>query len=128
MRFILQHSSFLSVNTAGTIDQWTYPGTTKYLTKLSEAPQDFGGKPLAEMPNLSGSIIGFDADNRNVVGQVFDRWYKCCHNPKCLAPKGSNKKNHRFDQAVLSIVATQAGIGGKMPSKGELGISVHGKL
>lgn len=40
---------------------------------------------------------------------IIDRWYKCAIIKECLAPRGSNKWNHRQDQTAFSIIVNLYG-------------------
>jgi hypothetical protein len=46
-----------------------------------------------------------------------NRWKECAVTKECIAPEGSNRKNHRQDQAVLSVLAHQSGIAKGMPTR-----------
>jgi hypothetical protein len=46
----------------------------------------------------------------NSIEKIISKWKKCALIKKCIAPKGSSRKNHRQDQAVLGVLAHQADI------------------
>lgn len=79
------------------------------------------------MPNLSGSIIGFDASNEVILDELFEPWRLCAWEKDCIAPEGADKTNHRFDQAALSIAGHMYGVP-MQPTKMDVMISVDGKL
>lgn len=55
---------------------------------------------------LSGGYIGIDC--KTDIGRNFIRdWVKACLNKDIIIPEGSDKSNHRQDQAVLSILYWQ---------------------
>jgi hypothetical protein len=36
-------------------------------------------------------------------------WYECALTRQCIAPDGSNRRNHRQDQAALTVLAYLSG-------------------
>lgn len=120
----MARDGFVSVYTTGTIKDWTHENTIAYMTNnMTETEVE----ELTFMPNLSGSIIGFDASNDEILDELFEPWRLCAWEKDCIAPEGADKTNHRFDQAALSIAGHKYGIP-MQPTKMDIGISVDGKL
>mmetsp|Transcript_2473 Transcript_2473/g.8900 ORF Transcript_2473/g.8900 Transcript_2473/m.8900 type:complete len:924 (+) Transcript_2473:571-3342(+) len=124
LRRRLTDNGFLSFQTAGTIRMWTHPGMLKVLKVMEEDRSD-DGIPLLDNPNLSGSLVGFDARSKDVMEQVFEPWVKCAQYPECIDPPGAGRSNHRYDQAALSVIAQRFG-SLDLPTKHALGISQMG--
>ena len=54
----------------------------------------------------NGAIVGFDM---RAYEQVVKPWAECALKRECIGPLGSNRGNHRQDQAVLTVLLYQAG-------------------
>ncbi|KAJ2962760.1 hypothetical protein NQZ79_g2162 [Umbelopsis isabellina] len=94
-------NGFWSPRSSATMDVWTHPGLFKY----------FGAKKkdYDEYINCNGAIIGFDTTNATVVDNIMVPWYKCGLDKNCIAPEGSDRSNHRQDQAALTFLAYRSG-------------------
>jgi hypothetical protein len=79
------------------IKDWTHPGTLRF---LNVAESDY------EKKNRNGAIVGFD-QRIKWASDLAHRWKQCALIKECIAPEGSSRKNHRQDQAVLSILYYQ---------------------
>jgi hypothetical protein len=92
---LVNSKCFYSPYSAGSIEDWTHPLTLKFL----KFPIG-----LLSRPNCNGAVIGFKLQCKNVQKLIYD-WNKCALNKSCIAPIGSSRKNHRQDQAVLSVIS-----------------------
>jgi hypothetical protein len=97
VRATLEKNGFYSPVSSGTVAQWTHPGTLAYL----RAPE-----ALRKRPNRNGAIVGFNPAQAGIIEMV-ECWKECALDPRCIAPAGSNRSNHRQDQSVLSVLAYQ---------------------
>ena len=79
--------------------RWTYKDTSDFLLKHNLIQHYYKYDP-----NASGTMIIIDWSNSNVVNKVVYPLYQCAFTQKCITPRGSNKDNHRQDQAVLSAL------------------------
>lgn len=97
IRRVLQAEGFYSPTSPGTIAQWTHPKTLEHL----------GADPcLLGRPNRNGAIVAFEPARAGIAGFV-ERWKEGALDESCIAPAGSDRSNHRQDQAVLSVLAYQ---------------------
>ena len=82
---------------AFTQKKFTYPATAHFLVNhhLIDRfyPDDLNG---------SGGHLIIDWSNKTVLNRVMIPYYQCAFTQKCISPRGSNMKNHRQDQAVIS--------------------------
>jgi hypothetical protein len=78
----------------GVLKLRTHPDTFRLL-KASEAVR-------AER-QVAGAFFGFDPDSP-LARSITREWAECCAREACLAPPGSDTDNHRFDQAILSVL------------------------
>lgn len=102
VRIILDGFGFYSPISDGDIKKWTHPNMLNYLNVAND---------LLRVRNLSACIVGFNYRNPKAI-EIARRWRECALIKDCIAPVGSNRSNHRQDQAGLSIIARQVGGGG----------------
>ena len=83
----------------GTLEQWTHPLTSG----------QFGfSKTALRRRNANGALVGFDlADARG--RELLTRWAFLAQVKDRIAPEGSNRSNHRQDQALLSCLLVESG-------------------
>lgn len=83
----------------GTLAQWTHPLTSAF----------FGfSEPELGLRNANGALVGFDlADARGQ--ELLNRWAVLAQVKDVIAPEGSNRSNHRQDQALLSCLLVASG-------------------
>ena len=102
---------------AGTVADWTHPGTLDYLgvrpqrnTSSAGDRRDAGAEERQRRRLLS-------ARNCNAAFLILFRaltytdlvlpWRACALDAACIAPEGSSRANHRQDQAALSVLVHQ---------------------
>ena len=100
IRKILNLTGFYSPYSEKKISSWTHPKTLKFLEASSK---------ILEKRNLNGACIAANY-NFSEVKEVIDKWKQCALMKECIAPEGSSRKNHRQDQATLSVIAYQGNI------------------
>ena len=98
----------------GDIAEWTHPETIEYMC-VSES--------LLKKPNLAGGCVAISYNSLEARELAY-YWKNCALKKECIAPEGSSRKNHRQDQAVLTILAHQLGLTEKMPPR-RLGFITH---
>ncbi|CAG8649852.1 1781_t:CDS:1, partial [Paraglomus occultum] len=88
-----------SPTSPGSFFEWTHSGIFAYY-----------GVPLPEefrhIRNCSGGVLVF---NTHTVSKLLGELLNCALNKDCIAPPGSNRKNHRQDQAVLTYLSAREG-------------------
>ena len=82
---------------SGTVERWTHPTTLSGLGVASD---------MLARPQLNAAIVGLMA-GRPGVDELAQRWKACALNRDCIAPPGSDRSNHRQDQAILTILIHQ---------------------
>lgn len=105
IRKIMNATGFYSPHSRGIISDWTHPKTLRFLKASIK---------LLSKRNLNGACVAVNYKYRDAKNTI-DRWKECALIKDCIAPVGSSRENHRQDQAVLSILAHQAGITKNMP-------------
>lgn len=106
LRKITKAIGMYSPRSSECISDWTHPKTIKFLNVF---------KDLYSKHNLNGACVAVYYHNPK-ARDLINQWKKCAMIRECIAPIGSNKKNHRQDQAVLSVLAHQSGITKNMPT------------
>lgn len=95
---LVKKEGFWSMRSSGNIMEYTYPTMIKRFNITDKE---------ATYPNCSGGLVGFAIRNKLAV-QLLENWYKCACELECIAPKGSNRNNHRQDQAILSVLVAKS--------------------
>lgn len=60
-------------------------------------------KSMLDNSNRNGAIIGFNL-NIDSVRDFIKEFARCALIKECIAPEGSNRRNHRQDQSILTIL------------------------
>lgn len=98
LSWISEHG-FASRASSGTVSQWTHEGTLRYLGVPTS-------DPMVNGQNCDGSAVGFSMGKYVELARP---WYECAVTRQCIAPEGSNRSNHRQDQAALTVLAALSG-------------------
>lgn len=111
-------AGYYSPYSSGTVRDWTHPKMLAYFG----LPGDW----MATARNLNGACVAFDLDSALGV-QLLDSWASAAQVEVCIAPQGSNRTNHRQDQALLTVLAYRAGrpVNAAASARKLLGFSIH---
>jgi hypothetical protein len=107
LRRITNTIGMYSPHSLGFISDWTHPKTLEFLNASCD---------LLHKPNLNGACVAVSYQHA-IARDLVTEWKKCALTRECIAPRGSSRKNHRQDQAVLSVLAHQSGITKNMPRR-----------
>jgi hypothetical protein len=102
IRALLRQRGFFSFNSRGTANEWTHPAMLSYFGLTADW--------AAGKRNLSGSCVAFHPRSLAAL-RLARRWRNGALVKKCIAPRGSNRSNHRQDQALLTVLAHLHGFG-----------------
>ncbi|KAH9558679.1 hypothetical protein CY35_06G020000 [Sphagnum magellanicum] len=91
-------NGFACCGSGDTVKDWTHPGELKYFQA------DF--QYLREQENCDASRAGFTVA---IYNDLIRPWYECSITRQCIAPDGSNRYNHRQDQAALTVLSVLTG-------------------
>lgn len=83
-----------------TIEDWTHEKTLAYL----DVPKKF-----YSYRNLASGAVAVDYNHKEAL-EVARLWKECALNKACIAPEGSDRTNHRQDQAALTVLAHKRGL------------------
>jgi hypothetical protein len=101
LRAAIGKCGFYSPRSAGTIPDWTHP---KMLACLG-VDADWARDKL----NLAACCVAFDPSFA-AARELARRWREGALIRDCIAPEGSDRSNHRQDQALLTVLAHLAGL------------------
>lgn len=79
--------------TNGPIKEWTHPKTIEFMH----------ANEFVECRNRNGACIAFNTSTPWVRDLIKD-WYTMALTRDCIAPEGSDRSNHRQDQAVFTVL------------------------
>jgi hypothetical protein len=97
VRALLAECGIYSMTSNSTIERWTHPLTLRYLDASPE---------LLPKSCRSAGLVGFRSGAPG-INELVQRWKTCALDPACIGPVGSNRDNHRQDQAVLTVLIYQ---------------------
>lgn len=89
---VILKNNIYTGTSSGTIKDWTHPLTLQNM-----------GCTWVHEQNRNGACIGFNT----AIDFVWDfllEFYSCAQNKDCIFPEGSSRRNHRQDQAVLTVL------------------------
>ncbi|KAH9538094.1 hypothetical protein CY35_16G087200 [Sphagnum magellanicum] len=90
----IKRYGFACRNSEGKVRHWTHLAQLKYF----RADFDY----LRQQRNCDGSRLGFTLETYK---DLIRPWYECSITRQCIAPDGSNRSNHRQDQAALTVLS-----------------------
>jgi hypothetical protein len=100
IRRITKAIGMYSPHSSGYVSTWTHPKMLEFMDVSNS---------LLSKNNLNGACVSVDYQNQRAMS-IVSKWEDCAMTKGCIAPIGSSRKNHRQDQAALSVLAHQSGI------------------
>jgi hypothetical protein len=94
LRKIIGFCGIYTPESLGIVKEWTHP---KMLENFA-VPRSFYKKR-----NRSGGCVGVDYNSKTAL-EIVEKWAACAMKKECIAPEGSNRENHRQDQASLTLL------------------------
>lgn len=91
---VLNSTGFVSRNSHGCVYTRTHPLALKYFRANIPA--------IWDMENCEAAMVGFTLKK---YAEVARPWYDCSMTRQCIAPDGSDRSNHRQDQAALTMLS-----------------------
>jgi len=96
----IREAGFVSGFSGGTVETWTHPGMLRY---FGIGPTD----PIRKEWNCNAATLMFYREK--TLNDLVRPWVSCAMDLGCIAPPGSNRKNHRQDQAAITVLVHLAG-------------------
>jgi len=100
IRKVIDAVGLYSPQSAGSVKEWTHPKTLAYLNASNQ---------LLEKINLCASCVCVNYHNHH-ARRLINQWADYALKKDCIAPNGSDRSNHRQDQAVLTLLFHQSGL------------------
>jgi hypothetical protein len=91
---------FLATSSRGNIKDWTHPETLLWLDPREE---------YTKFPNLNAAFLGLHLNSHEVC-ELLEKWHLLSLDKSVISPRQANLTNHRFDQALLSLLAAKSKI------------------
>ena len=101
IRTAVRRDGFYLPESRGSFRRWVHPDM---MAELGLPPDSF-----ADRKNLNAACIAFDPA-RPLVKELVRQWAACAERREVIAPDGSNRSNHRQDQALLTVLAYKLGV------------------
>lgn len=89
----------------GTIAKWTHPDMINFVESLGMTR-----KVNLDETNCSSGHFFMDFTNVTAVNTIFKPFLQCAYTMKCITPRGSSKKNHRQEQAGITLFLHNANL------------------
>tara|TARA_B110000444_G_scaffold151054_1_gene141355 strand:- start:20688 stop:21896 length:1209 start_codon:yes stop_codon:yes gene_type:complete len=100
----------------GKINEWTHGDVLKNMNSNLK---------ILNKRNLASGMVGFNSNNEKSL-EILNEWFEKAQLEDFIAPKGSNRSNHRQDQSLLTLICYKQNIVRKIPSTHQIfGIIVH---
>ena len=94
-----------SPHSKGKIADWTHRSMVQFLLNTGMIKHVNKTKV-----NCSGGHFFVDFSNTTAVNHIFKPYLQCVYTMKCVTPKGTHRRNHRQDQAALTLFIHNAGL------------------
>ena len=82
----------------GNVKRWTHPAMIEFVEKTGMMK-----KVDQTEQNCSSGHFFMDFTNKTAVNMIFKPYLQCAYTMKCITPKGSDRSNHRQEQAAITI-------------------------
>ena len=90
----IERDGLLTLAGQSPIARWCHDATRQF---MGASPED------AKTRCRSAGILGFDS-SRADIRQLVTEWRRLALIPECIDPPGATRANHRYDQAILSLL------------------------
>ena len=92
-----QHYGIYSMQSSGTIEDWTHPDMITYFSKHIHVTD-----VNIHRKNCHAAMLSFTKST--IVYHIMKLWVKCALHLNCIEPCGASRTNHRQDQSALTII------------------------
>lgn len=94
LKNVILKNGFFSPKSSDNLEKWTHQTTLRYFKVSSK---------YYKKRNISGGIVGLAKESEK-IDLLLSEWYESSLIEHVISPTGSSRKNHRQDQAILSIL------------------------
>lgn len=96
---------FYSPYSGGVVQSWVHPKSQQFLLSHNMVRKVFIGKGMC-----TGGYVFVNYHNPTVMHNVFFPLLQCAYTRHCISPYGTNRRNHRQDQAILTVLVHNIGV------------------
>ena len=97
---LARHYGLYTCQSSGSIGEWVYNDTQAFMLKHGLLHSRISSKEGMG----SGGAIVLNYQNNTIRNRFASAFLECAYTQKCISPRGSDRRNHRQDQAVLSLL------------------------
>ena len=87
------------------LQRWVHGKSKQFLASNKMVRKLFDGKGMC-----TGGYLLVNYYNENAMNNVIFPLLQCAYTRKCISPERTNRKNHRQDQAILSVLVHSASV------------------
>ena len=103
---MVRHYGLYSPSSAGNVGIWVHNKTQQFLVDNGL----FQHFVPSKSPMISSGVLIMDYRNATIRNSFVPTFQMCAYTRKCIAPIESSLNNHRFDQAVVSLLISYYGV------------------
>lgn len=103
--FRVHEFGLYSPYSGGSLQSWVHGKSLKFMGANRMLRKAMLGKGMC-----TGGYLFINYQNETVMNQVLFPLLECAYTRRCISPYGSSRKNHRQDQAILSLLVHSAKI------------------
>ena len=89
----------------GNVERWTHPQMIQFVESMGMT-----GKVDRNETNCSSGHFFMDFSNKTAVNTIFKPFLQCAYTMRCITPRGSDKSNHRQEQAGVTLFLHNANL------------------
>ena len=85
------------------INKWVHPLSRRFMALHKMVRKIMPGRGMCD-----GAYMLIDYNNATVMSDVIIPYVQCAYTRKCITPYGATRKNHRQDQAIITVLMHSA--------------------
>ena len=85
------------------INKWVHPLSRRFMARHKMVRKIMPGRGMCD-----GAYMLIDYNNATVMSDVIIPYVQCAYTRKCITPYGATRKNHRQDQAIITVLMHSA--------------------
>ena len=95
----MSEDGFYSPYSGGVVQSWVHPKTQYFLITHHMIRKVYNGKGMC-----TGGYVFVNYRNAKAMHHIFFPLLQCAYTRRCISPYGTNRRNHRQDQAILTVL------------------------
>ena len=102
----VRYNGMYTAVSGGTVGRWVYPDMVSFMREHGFLTKDLNPN---DTMGCGGHLI-VNYANKTVVDRFMVPYRQCAYTQKCVTPRGSNMRNHRQDQAFVSVMVHELNV------------------